>query len=164
MTALIAQARKDGVLPMVSTIGRPPTRPIVTAAWEMGVSSGVLPHLSRKEADGFSTHFNMINEMAADLKEQSRLWARLSALEEAPGPVSQDFLAELTFTTAELRKGSAYVDMVAGQIVSVGKQIGKIDYWLILDRENGSQADVIAWLRTRPICRPLLVDGKRYAS
>lgn len=161
---IIRKAKESGVLPMIGTIGRPPIRPVVTAAWDTAVSSAVLPHLSRADADGFSTNFDMINEMAADMKEQSRLWARLAVLEGTPGPVSPEVLAELMFTTAELRKGSAYVDMVAGQIVATGKQIGKLDYWLILDRENGVQADVIAWLRTRPICKPLLVDGKPYAG
>jgi hypothetical protein len=161
---LLRQARQSGVLPLVSTIGRPPTRPLVTAAWDMGVSSGVLPHLSRMDASGFSANFDMIREMAADFKRQSTLWARLSALENAPGPVSQEFLVELMFTTAELRKGSAYVDMVAGQIVDGGKALGKLDYWLILDREDGGAADVIAGLRSMPICTPLLVDGRPFSG
>lgn len=162
--ALIRQARQSGVLPLVGAIGRPPTRPLVTAAWDMGVSSGVLPHLSRIDASGFSVNFEVIKEMAADLKTQSALWAKLSALENAPGPVSQDFLGELMFTTAELRKGSAYVDMVAGQIVESGRAVGKLDYWLILDRENGRAADVIAGLRSLPICAPLLVNGMPYSK
>jgi hypothetical protein len=158
--SLVRQARKTGELPLVSTIGRPPTRPIVTAAWDMGVSSGVLPHLSTSEANGFSTHFDMIEEMAQDMKAQSTLWARLAALENAPGPVSQDFLAELMFATAELRKGSRYVDMVAGQIVDTARAVGKPEYWVILDRPNGSAADVVAGLRSMPICAPLLVNGR----
>ena len=161
--ALVKQARRSGELPLVGAIGRPPTRPLVTAAWDMSVSSGVLPHLSRADASGFSADFDMIKEMAGDFKTKRALWAKLSALENAPGPVSQEFLDELMFTTAELRKGSAYVDTVAGQIVGSAKYIGKLDYWLILDRENGSAADVVAGLRTRPICMPLLVDGKPYS-
>jgi hypothetical protein len=129
----------------------------------MGVSYGVLPHLSRIDASGFSVNFEVFKEMAGDFKAQSTLWAKLSALENAPGPVSQEFLAELMLTTAELRKGSAYVDMVTGQIVESGKAVGKLDYWLILDRENGSAADVIAGLRSMPICKALLVDGKPYS-
>ena len=161
--ALVRQARQSGELPLVSTIGRPPTRPLVTAAWDMSVSSGVLPYLSRMDASGFSADFDMIKEMAGDFKTQSALWAKLSALENAPGPVSQDFLTQLMFTTAELRKGSAYVDVVAGQIVGSARYIGKLDYWLILDREGGSAADVAAGLRSLPICKPLLVDGKPYS-
>lgn len=162
--ALVKQARRSGVLPLVSTIGRPPTRPLVTAAWDMGVSSGVLPHLSRSDASGFSTAFDMIEEMGDDVKRQSALWAKLAALENASGPVSQEFLAELMFTTAELRKGSAYVDTVAGQIVDMGKAVGKLDYRLILDRENGSAADVAGGLRSMPICKPLLVDGRPFSG
>ena len=164
MEALVKQARKTGELPLVGTIGRPPTRPLVTAAWDMGVSSGVLPHLTQADASGFSTNFDMIKEMAGDFKTQSTLWAKLAALENAPGPVSDDFLAESMFTTAELRKGSAYVDMVAGQIVESAKHIGKLDYWMILDRESGSAADVVAGLRSRPICMPLLVDGRPFSG
>jgi hypothetical protein len=160
--ALVKQARKTGELPLVSTIGRPPTRPVVTAAWETGVSSGVLPHLSRSEANGFSTHFDMVEEMAEDMKVQSALWAKLAALENASGPVSEDFLTEVMFTTAELRKGSAYVDLVAGQIVDMARALGKLEYWVILDRANGSAADVAAGLRSMPICAPLLVDGRPY--
>lgn len=162
--ALVRQARRSGVLPLVSTVGRPPTRPLVTAAWDMGVSSGVLPHLSRSDASGFSANFDMIGEMADDMKAQNALWAKLSALENAPGPISQDFLADLMFTAAELRKGSAYVDMVAGQIVEAGKAMGKLNYWMILDRDDGSAAEVIAGLRSRPICKPLLVDGKPFSG
>jgi hypothetical protein len=161
--AIVRQARKTGELPLVSTIGRPPTRPIVTAAWEMGVSSGVLPHLSKREANGFSTHFRMIEEMAEDMKAQSALWAKLAVLENASGPVSEDLLTEVMFTTAELRKGSAYVDLVAGQIVDTARAVGKLEYWVILDRANGSAADVAAGLRSKPICAPLLVDGKPYS-
>lgn len=161
--ALVRRARQSGVLPQVSIIGRPPTRPLVTAAWDMSVSSGVLPHLSRSEANGFSANFDMVEELAGDFKTQSALWAKLSALENVPGPVSQDFLDELAFTTAELRKGSAYGNMVSGQIVEMAKIAGKLDYWLILDRENGNAADVAANLRAMPICRPLLVDGRPYS-
>lgn len=161
--ALVGQARRTGVLPQVSTIGRPPTRPLVTAAWDTGVSTGVLPHLSRADAAGFSTNFDMIRELAGDFKAQNVLWAKLSALENAAGPVSQDFLGELMFATAELRQGSAYGDMVAGQIVESARSIGKLDYWMILDRDYGSAAEVAAGLRARPICQPLLVDGKPYS-
>lgn len=161
--ALLQQARRSGTLPLVSRIGRPPTRPLVTAAWDMSVSSGVLPHLSRDEAGGYSANFDMINEMAGDFKAQSALWARLAALENAPGPVSQDFLTELMFVSAELRLGSRYVDTVAGQIVQIGQANGRLDYWLILDRENGSAADIIAGLRSMPICQPLVVDGRPYS-
>jgi hypothetical protein len=160
--ALLKQAKRSGELPLVGTIGRPPTRPLVTAAWDMGVSSGVLPHLSRSDASGFSANFDMIEEMAGDLKAQSVLWAKLAALENAPGLVSEDLLAELTVTAAELRKGSAYVDTVSGQIVEMARTVGKLDYWLILDKENGSAAEVIAGLRAMPICAPLLVDGRPY--
>ncbi len=162
--ALLKQARRSGVLPQVSTIGRPPTRPLVTAAWDMSVSSGILPHLSRSEASGFSTHFDMIDELEGEFRAQSTLWARLSALENSPGPVSQDFLADLMFTTAELRKGSAYGDKVAGQIVEMARLVGKLSYWMILDREGGKEADVIKGLRAMPICAPLLVEGKPYAA
>jgi hypothetical protein len=161
--ALVRQARETGELPQVGTIGRPPTRPLVTASWDMGVSSGVLPHLSRSDASGFSANFDMIEELGDDMKTQSALWAKLSALENAPGRVSDEFLAELMFTTAELRKGSAYADMAAGQIVGMAKAIGKPDYWLILDRENGSAADVAAGLRSMPICARLLVNGRPYS-
>ena len=98
------------------------------------------------------------------MKMQSALWAKLSVLENARGPVSEDVLVELTFARAELRRGSAYVDIVAGQIVDTGKAVGKLDYWMILDRANGSVADVIAGLRSRPICKPLLVDGKPFSG
>ena len=161
--ALLQQARRSGTLPLVGRIGRPPTRPLVTAAWDMSVSSGVLPHLSRTEAGGFSANFNMIKEMAGDFKTQSAQWARLAALENAPGPVSQEFLSQLMLVSAELRIGSRYVDMVAGQVVQTGRAAGKLDYWLILDRENGSATDVIAGLRSLAICRPLMVNGWPYS-
>jgi|GEM_PF-1566179 len=162
--ALVKQARQSGELPLVSTIGRPPTRPIVTAAWDMSLSSGVLPYLSRTDASGFSANFDMIKDMADDMETQSALWARLSALENAQGPVSEEFFVELMFATAELRKGSAYADMAAGQIVQTAKAVGKLDYWLILDRENGSAADVVAGLRSMAICKPLPVDGRPFSG
>ncbi|MDF7777902.1 hypothetical protein P1X14_21785 [Sphingomonas sp. AOB5] len=157
---LLKQAARTGVLPLIGSIGRPPTRPMLTAAWDTSISSGVLPHLPRREVSGISANFDQIKEMKAELKTQSVLWARLAALENAPGPVSQELLATLMITTAELRKSSAYVDTVAGQVVAVASDIGKLDYWLILDRENGTATDVITGLRALPICSPLLVDGK----
>jgi hypothetical protein len=162
--ALIKQAGRSGILPMISTIGRPPTRPLVTASWEMGVSSGVLPHLSRDDAKNFSTNFDMIEKMADVMNRQNTLWAKLSALENAPGPVSQQVLAELTFTTAELRQETAYVDVVAGQIVESARSQGRLNYWMIFDRDGGKSEDVVAGLRSRPLCFPLLVDGTPYLS
>lgn len=162
--ALVAQARRSGVLPVVSTIGRPPTRPLVTAAWDMGVSSGVLPHLSRSDANGFSANFDMVEELGGKMEDQNILWARLSALENAAGPVSQEFLTGLMFTAAELRKGSDYVHLVAGQIVETARVLGKPDYWMILDRHGGNAADVTANLRSRPICSPLMVDGRPFSG
>jgi hypothetical protein len=157
---LITQARQSGALPVVSAIGRPPTRPLVTAAWDMGLSSGVLPHLSRADANGFAANFDMIEELGDDMKTQNALWARLSALETAAGPVSQEFLTDLMFTSAELRKGSAYVALVAGQIVQTAKAQGTLDYWMILDRDNGTAAEVVASLRSKPICARLLANGR----
>jgi hypothetical protein len=158
--ALIARTQRSGLLPAVSGIGRPPTRPLVTAAWDMSVSSGVLPHLAPADANEFSTNFDMIKELAGDMKRQSVLWAKLSALEHRPGPVPQEFVAEIMLTLGEFRQSSAYVDMVAGQLVEAGRGRGKLDYWMILDRHGGSANDVVAALRAKPICAPLLVDGK----
>lgn len=160
--ALIRQAGTTGVMPMVSPIGRPPTRPLVTSAWDMALTSGVLPHLSRSDASNFSTNFDMIEKMADLMNGQNALWAKLSAIENAPGRVSEPFLAELRFTAAELRQQSAYVDLVAGQIVDSGRAAGKLDYWMILDRDGGDAAAVVADLRARPLCKPLLVDGKPF--
>ncbi len=158
--ALIAQTRRTGILPVVSTIGRPPTRPLVTAAWDMSVSSGVLPHLAPTDANDFSTNFDMIKELAGDMKRQTLLWAKLSALENAPGPVSEEFIAEIMLTLGELRQGSAYIDMVAGQLVKDGLGKGKLNYWMILDQDGGNANDVVKALRAKPICSRLMVDGK----
>ena len=161
---VIRQARQSGALPAVSTIGRPPTRPVVTAAWDMSVSSGVLAHLPANEAAGASANYDMIKELAGDMKRQSGLWARLSAIENAAGPISPELTSEMMLTTAELRKGSAYVHLVAEQIVTLARTMGPIRYWMILDRDGGTVGDVTAGLRGRGICAPLTVDGKRYTG
>lgn len=125
--------------------------------------SGVLPHLSQTDASGFSANFDMIEAMEGTSRCRGP-FGRLSALENKPGPVSQDFLVEMMLTSAELRKGSTYVDMFSGQIVESGKSVGRLYYWRILDHENGSAADVIAGLRAMPTCRPFLVDGRPFPA
>jgi hypothetical protein len=162
--ALIKRARRTGILPQIGPIGRPPTRPLITAAWDTSVSSGVLPHLPKGYASGISANFDQVREAKGDLKDQSVLWARLAAMEDSPGPVAEEFLASMQITSAELRKGSNYVHTIAGQMTEVARHVGKLDYWLILDKENGTASEVADGLRALPICAPLLVDGKPFGT
>jgi hypothetical protein len=161
--ALVRGARKTGVLPQIGEIGHPPWRPIETAAWDNALISGVPEHFDPETRDILSNYRAQLVGNQADLEEENMLWASLRSIENAPGPVSESILANISDAIAKLRYRSGFNGGNANQqLDKIKSGLGvEPSYVIVLDVE-GSRKDVETHVERRPVCRPLLVDGKPY--
>jgi len=78
---IVREARASGSLPSIGEIGRPPTRPIQSAAWEDAVGSGTLLHFSADRRSGLSLNYPDIQQYSDRLREEQDLWASLRIIE-----------------------------------------------------------------------------------
>lgn len=155
---LVRAARENNRLPAVGEIGRPPSRPVGTAAWDDAAGSGTLLHFDAGTRAGLSINYPIIADYTGLLREERDLWAALSVLENAPGRVSDDMITEVSLTIARLRASSRLNGLVARQTrdaIFNGAVIAP-SYVLLLDRE-GSRAEVASALRSRSTCKPLAI-------
>jgi hypothetical protein len=161
--ALVRAARKTGVLPQIGEIGRPPSRPFETSAWDNAVASGVPEHFDPETRDILSNYQAQFAGNHEYLEEEENLWASLRSIENAPGPVSESILANVSDAIAKLRYRSTYNgDNASQQLDKIKSGLGvATSYVIVLDVE-GSRRDVESLVARRPVCRPLLVDGKPY--
>jgi hypothetical protein len=152
---IIRTARATGSLPAIGEIGRPPSRPIQSAAWEDAVSSGTLLHFSADRRTGLSLNYPEIQQFPDRVREEQDLWATLRFIEGVPGTASDDLLIEAATTISRLRYMSEMNGVVAKQVRdSISANVTAPSYFNILDRE-GSRSDIVTAVRARPVCRPL---------
>lgn len=161
--ALVRAARKTNVLPQISEIGRPPSRPFETSAWDNALASGVAEHFDPETRDILSNYHAQFAGNQQYLEEEEMLWASLKSIENAPGPVSESILANVSDAIAKLHYRSVFNGSNASQqLDKIKSGLGvAISYVIVLDVE-GSRKEVEALVARRPVCRPLLVDGKPY--
>lgn len=161
--ALVRAARKTGVLPQIGEIGRPPSRPFETSAWDNALASSVPEHFDPETRDTLSNYHAQLAGNQEYLEEEETLWASLKSIENAPGPVSESILANVSDAIAKLHYRTIFNGNNANQqLDKIKSGLGvATSYVIVLDVE-GSRKDVEALVARRPICRPLLVDGEPY--
>jgi hypothetical protein len=154
---IVREARATGSLPAIGEIGRPPTRPIQSAAWEDAVGSGTLLHFSAARRSGLSLNYPEIQQYSDGVRDEQDLWATLRIIEGVPGRASDDLLIEAATTISRLRYMSHMNGVVAEQVRdSITANVAAPSYFNILDRE-GSRSEIVSLVRARPACRPLNV-------
>jgi hypothetical protein len=154
---IVREARATGSLPAIGEIGRPPTRPIQSAAWEDAVGSGTLLHFSADRRSGLSLNYPEIQQYSDRVREEQDLWATLRFIEGVPGRASDDLLIEAATTISRLRFMSNMNGLVAQQVRdSITANVIAPSYFNILDRE-GSRSEIVSSVRARSACRPLHV-------
>jgi hypothetical protein len=161
--ALVRTARKTGVLPQIGEIGRPPSRPFETSAWDNALATGVPEHFDAETRDTLSNYHAQFAGNQEYLEEEEMLWASLKSIENAPGAVSESILANVSDAIAKLHYRSNFNGSNAiQQLDKIKSELGvATSYVIVLDVE-GSRKDVESLVARRAVCRPLLVDGKPY--
>jgi hypothetical protein len=155
---IIRASRQSGRLPVIGEIGRPPTRPIQSAAWDDALGSGTLLHLSPERRLGLSLNYPEIQQYSDRIREEQDLWAALRLIEGAPGPASDDLLIEAAVTISRLRYMSEMNGVVAEQVRDSIAAAGiKPSYFNILDRE-GKRSEIENNVQDRAACKALTVQ------
>lgn len=157
LEVIVRDARRSAVLPYIGEIGRPPIRPVETAAWDEALGSGVLLHFERERRIEVSSSYPQAALFPQGVSEEQSLWATLHILEAAPGPVSSDLIAEAATTIAQLRYLIFMNGLRASQLLEdIARSGVSPSYTTILSRE-GTRDEVARALRARSICQPLSV-------
>jgi hypothetical protein len=161
---LLGEARVTHRLPDVGEIGRPGTRPIQDAVWQSVSGDGTLIHFDLQKQADLAVTYTLVRNYLPPVEEENRAWARFSAIEHSPGPVSETLLANMMETLAEARfltgRNNARAEQDFGSIAAHGI---RPSYFMLFDREGGTRQQVLDQARERAICRPLMVDGKQVA-
>ena len=160
LSGIVRTARRTGQLPLVGPVGRTTSRPIEQAAWMLTSGSETLLHIENPKRDLLAITYSQIAWYDVRVNDELQMWATLSLLENAEGPISDDMLVEIAGTLARLRDAATLNALVAEQIVTAVEDLGiEPSYFLILDRE-GDAREVAARSSERPICKPLPVGGR----
>lgn len=157
---LLSEARKTGRLPDVRNVGRPSARPFEYAAFEVAKSEGVPLHMDRGQARDIASIYGTIEVFQTLTAEEAGSWRMLKLAENAAGAVSSDLLATLLQSWANASEQRELLN----RIVKVGDErlmkLGvETEY-----RLSGNAAAFQKISRARPVCQPLLVDGKPFRA
>lgn len=160
--AVLSVARQSHRLPDISEIGRPPMRPIQSAAWLAANERGLSQRFPDAKRKLLPVHYSQSATYYQDIDDEQEMWATLRLLENAPGPIDSALLAEAVITQQKLSYRSRLNGIDADQLLQSGEELGVVpDYFLL--RDEGERFDkevMVRKLRARPICSRLLVDGK----
>lgn len=156
LTAIVGTARRSGELPSLGEIGRPPIRPTEEAAWNVTSGSETLLHIAAPRRTALSLIYSQFSGYSGRVLQEQEAWATMKLLENSPGPISDDMLTEVASSLARLRFVAWANGIAAQQLVGYIKEEGiKPNYLILFDRE-GKREEVLASVRERPICKPLL--------
>ena len=159
LNAIVAAARRSGQLPQIGEIGRPPLRPIEYAAWDSTSGSETLLHIDSERRKFLGLIYSQMGGYAERVFAEQEMWAALKVLENSPGAISDDLLADAAATLARLTFVGWANGIDASQLAAYIKGQGiQTSYFIIFDRE-GRREEVFATMKQRPICRPLTVRG-----
>ena len=157
LQAIVSEARRSGLLPWIGEIGRPALRPIEQAAWDSTSGSETLFHLDTKRRKWIGLIYSQLGGYPERVFAEQEMWAALKVLENSPGAISDDLLADAAGTLARLSFVVWANGIDASQLVTYIKgQNIRPSYFIIFDRE-GRRDEVLAKMSARPICKPLLV-------
>jgi hypothetical protein len=159
LAAIVGTARRSGTLPALGEVGRPPQRPTEEAAWNVTSGSEALLHIDTRSRTALSLIYSQFAGYSERVREEQEMWATLKLLENSPGPISDDVLAEVGSAIAKLQFVSWNNGITAQQVFGYIKAENiQPNYVIIFDRE-GQRAEVLTSVRERAICKPLVQAG-----
>ncbi|WP_230770043.1 hypothetical protein [Sphingomonas sp. Leaf4] len=152
LRAELAAARRTGRLRPIGAIGQPNIRPFYQPGWNTLLGSGELNYLPRRQIDGITSYFSMVETYDEMQREEQSAWARLRVLENRTGPVEGDLMAELETTIEETRNRSEILNVTARQMWIFQHYLG-----VATDRSFFDNGTTAAMARASVVCQPLQV-------
>ena len=162
---LVSKARQTHRLPDIGEIGRPPVRPVQSSAWSSASSRGLAGKFAEEDRERVQSHQAQSESYVGDVQNEQEMWATLRMLEDQPGAIDGALLAYAVTTLERLRFRSFLNGLNADQLLTSIKSMGIRANYAILadDGETLNRAAVLQRVHNRPVCSPLLIDGKPVA-
>lgn len=162
---LVSEARQTHHLPDIGEIGRPPVRPVQSSAWASASSRGLAGKFAEADRETVQSHHAQSESYEGDVQHEQEMWATLRMLEHQPGAIDGALLADAVSTLERLRFRSYLNGLDADQLLTSIKSMGiRANYSIVGDEgEHLNRATVVQRVRARPVCSPLLIDGKAVA-
>jgi hypothetical protein len=124
----------------------------------MTSSSETLLHLKERDRIALVAIYAQLGGSRDQAIDEQDLWATLGLLENAPGPIASDLLAEASTALEQLKFRTFLGGANAGQLFTVIQQEGVLpSYWMIFGRE-ADRGELLTSIAERNICRPLQVQ------
>jgi hypothetical protein len=161
LDSIVGGARRTGRIPDIGEIGRPPMRPIQSAAWATALTNGTAMHFPDQQRDQLSLIYSQAASYYGDGVDEQMMWATLRVLEHSPGPIDSNLLAEAATNLARLHFRDMLNGIDASQLLDdIRGQDLKPDYVVFSDPGRpGTRQRMLDVTRNRSICQPLVVDG-----
>lgn len=155
---ILQTARRTRALPTLGNIDRPGMRLMESYAYQVAISEGTPARMNPDRARELARFYGFFDTYLLVAREEADDWRRLSLLETAGGPVSDDLLVSLLEAWASASANAKLVGLMADQQDSSLKEFGiPIEYFV----EIPNYAAVVSYARDSK-CRPLIVDGQPY--
>ena len=154
---VLGEARRTGILPDVSDVGRPGIRLSESAAFEVAKSEGVSLHMSRKQAREVANAYASFDAYRTLAAEEQNSWRPLRLLEGAPGPVSDSLLTALLQAWADATEQNKLMGIIAKQ---QDEKLQRLGFAVEYDPLEPDRSALFKSVRSRKICAPLVVDRK----
>lgn len=157
--AILAEARRTGVVPRIETAGTTAYRMIDTAAFEVAKSEGVPLHMDRGEARQVALLYDMSTGLYGELAEKEQeSWRTLQLLEGPGGPIGGDLVTVLLQAWINARSQGKLLGVMAQQ---GDRKMAEYGIPAILDDDaTWTARDFQARVAKVEICGPMIVDGK----
>ncbi|HYD36234.1 MAG TPA: hypothetical protein VEA60_01395 [Allosphingosinicella sp.] len=161
--AILAEARRTGVLPRIETAGTTAYRMIDTSAFEVSQSEGVPLHMDRAEARQVALLYDMSTGLYGELAEKEQeSWRTLQLLEGPGGPVGGDLVTVLLQAWVNAKSQGRLIGIMA---LEGDRHMAEYGIPAILDdKETWTERDFRDRVAKVPICGPMIVDGKPMQS
>jgi len=157
--AILAEARRTGVLPRIETAGTTAYRMIDTSAFEVAQSEGVPLHMDRGEARQVALLYDMSTGLYGELAEKEQeSWRTLQLLEGPGGPIGGDLVTVLLQAWINAKTQGELIGVMALQgdkkMAEFGIPAIEDDNTVWTARDFGKKVARVE------ICGPMIVDGK----
>lgn len=160
LRAIIDEGRASGRLPAIAEVGRPGGRPKRTTAFDVAVGQGLVVHLDPERAERYAFIFNSNRKMDELQEGELDVWNVLRLLQGRGGPWPTALEADLLKAHVLAEDRNRFVSLVARQIVRASFEL-RIPVRGFSNRPLDWD-EAVANVLDRPICKPLMVDGKPY--
>lgn len=162
--AILADVRRTGVLPTIGPIGGSSIRPLPHSAISVLVDSEIALHVASETRRDYVVIYSILPRIDNGLEAEQNGWATLRVLENAPGPIDGDLLANVLIAKAELNRQSRLSGLRMAQIGRTIARLGVAPDYFYMTETGQSWAQRRLIIQDGPACRPLLVDGRPYPA